>query len=126
MPTTSTENHPLRGYSCSTGDRGQFRCLTERTGDRLTIRWSGDCDTAARDILDNDPDLIEFNRGQLLEVHLSQVTFMDSAGSTISSPSAYAPDKPAPSSWSATPPRQSDASWNSPASQPSSSPTEPP
>ena len=39
-----------------------------------------DYDTAARDILDNDPDLIEFHRGQLIEVHLSQVTFMDSAG----------------------------------------------
>jgi anti-anti-sigma factor len=61
-------------------ESSEFRCLTERTGNSLTIRWSGDCDTAARDILDNDPDLIEFNRGQLIEVHLSQVTFMDSAG----------------------------------------------
>jgi anti-sigma B factor antagonist len=58
----------------------EFRSLTERTGNRLTIRCFGDFDTAARDILDNDPDLIEFNRGQLIEVHLSEVTFMDSAG----------------------------------------------
>ena len=61
-------------------EANEFRSLTERTGNRLTIRWSGDCDTAACDILDSDPDLIEFNRGQLIEVHLSQVTFMDSAG----------------------------------------------
>ena len=61
-------------------ESNEFRSLTERTGNRLTIRWSGDCDTAARDILDSDPDLIEFDRGQLIEVHLSQVTFMDSAG----------------------------------------------
>jgi anti-anti-sigma factor len=58
----------------------EFRTVAERTDDRLTIRWSGDCDAAAREILDNDPDLTELKRGQLIEVHLSDVTFMDSAG----------------------------------------------
>jgi len=58
----------------------EFRSVTERTPDRLTIRWSGECDTAAHEILDNEPELGEFRRGQLIEVHLGEVTFMDSAG----------------------------------------------
>ena len=61
-------------------ESNEFRSLTERTGNRLTIQWSRDCDTAARDILDNDPDLTEFSRGQLVEVYLREVTFIDSAG----------------------------------------------
>jgi anti-anti-sigma factor len=57
-----------------------FQSLTACTDDRLTLRWSGECDVAARAIIDNDLSLTEFSRGLLVEVHLGEVTFMDSAG----------------------------------------------
>ena len=39
----------------------------------------GECDVAARDVIDNDR-LLTDSDGQLIEIDLSEVTFMDSAG----------------------------------------------
>ena len=58
----------------------EFRSVTERTSVGLTVRWFGDCDAVAHDVIENDRSLTEFATGQLVELYLGEVTFMDSAG----------------------------------------------
>ena len=74
MPTIPSGRYPTMTES------GEFRSVTERTSVGLTVRWSGDCDSLAHDVLENDRSLTEFATGQLVEVHLGEVAFMDSAG----------------------------------------------
>jgi anti-anti-sigma factor len=58
----------------------QFRSVTKRSAEGVTVRWFGDCDVVARDILENERSLTEFARGQLVVIDLGEVTFMDSVG----------------------------------------------
>ena len=44
------------------------------------MRWFGDCDTVAQDVIEDDRALTELAGGQIFELHLGEVTFMDSAG----------------------------------------------